>query len=132
MSFKAKKICGFTLIEILSTVIIIGVLASLAIPSYLWVVERSRSAEAKEILCNMFACFHRLKIDDEWFDATHPINWSRCGMSDPNTLSTRYFNYTFLPDENTPETGRAQRINDPNKWLEINLSSGDLTKSVHY
>ena len=41
---KNKK--GFTLVEILTVVIIIGILSALALPQYRRVVERARATEA--------------------------------------------------------------------------------------
>jgi type IV pilus assembly protein PilA len=44
---------GFTLIELMVVVIIIGVLASMAIPIYLRTVEKGRSVEARNVLGNI-------------------------------------------------------------------------------
>jgi prepilin-type N-terminal cleavage/methylation domain-containing protein len=45
-----KSSSGFTLIEITLVIVVLGILASLAIPRYLIVVERGRAAEAHKAL----------------------------------------------------------------------------------
>ncbi len=45
-----KGLAGFTLLELLSVVIIIAVLTTAAIPEYMKAVERSRAAEALTLL----------------------------------------------------------------------------------
>ena len=45
-----KTRCGFTLLELMMVVIIIGILASIALPQYLRTAERARMSEAVTIL----------------------------------------------------------------------------------
>lgn len=49
IKFKEKS-TGFTLIELMIIVVIIGVLASLAIPRFMKATTRSKQTEAKMIL----------------------------------------------------------------------------------
>ena len=41
-----KKNLGFTLIELMTTIVIIGILATVAVPTYQDFVEKSKTAEA--------------------------------------------------------------------------------------
>jgi type IV pilus assembly protein PilE len=61
---------GFTLLELLIVVIIVGVLATLALPNFLRGVERARWAEAKNILGALRASQIRYKAQYETGYAT--------------------------------------------------------------
>ena len=64
MNSSAKKQNGFTLIEVMVVVVIIGILASIAYPSYMEVVRQTRRADAYNALMDIMARQERYFTDN--------------------------------------------------------------------
>ncbi len=91
---NAKK--GFTLIELLVVVLIIGILASIAIPQYFKVVEKARVAEAMSLIASVKSAQERFLArggtytnDLTKLDITYP------GMT-ATTVATKFFSGTVV------------------------------------
>ena len=59
-----KRQHGFTLLELMMVVIIIGILASIALPGYLRAAERARAAEALQVLAAIRSSEIRFRAQD--------------------------------------------------------------------
>jgi prepilin-type N-terminal cleavage/methylation domain-containing protein len=87
---------GFTLLEILVVIIIVGVLAGVAMPALFRNIERSRATEA----INTMGFIHRAYLgcrvaeDPGWGD-TNCKTWGFLGMDDPGTAPNSHFTYTI-------------------------------------
>jgi len=92
---------GFTLIELIITIIIMAILASIAVPRFGRVVERSRMAEAVNMLGSLRRSLLRYAVEYRAYtdDFTHlDINIT---LETPTEGTTKYFDYTLDPNSAT-------------------------------
>ncbi|MCK5014144.1 MAG: prepilin-type N-terminal cleavage/methylation domain-containing protein [Candidatus Omnitrophica bacterium] len=68
-SRKIKHINGFTLTEIMVTVIIVGVLSSVALPRFTGVFERVRAAEGVQILTALLGAQKAYEMENGFYSA---------------------------------------------------------------
>lgn len=86
---------GFTLIELLVVVVIIGILASLALPRFVKTLEKARKAEALQHLGATRAAEERYISEH----TTVTTLFADLDYDDPNAATPRYFNYTIEPND---------------------------------
>jgi len=90
-----NKTSGFTLLEVIIVVIIVGVLASLALPRFFAMVEYSRTAEALNTVTSLRGAIERCELQHGIANCTH-ANWSNLGMDqDPGTTAGAHWTYTI-------------------------------------
>ena len=71
------RVAGFTLIEVMITVAVVAILASVALPSYLDYVTRSRLVEAKTSLVDMRTRLEQFFLDNR----TYPTSCIAAGVA---------------------------------------------------
>lgn len=83
---------GFTLIEVMITVAIIAILATIAIPSYSEYVRRSQLAEAPSLLADF-----RVRMEQWYQDNRTYAAGAACGANLPVVPAAQFFTYGCVP-----------------------------------
>lgn len=81
---------GFTLIELLITVVILGIIASIALPSYNSYVVRSKLTEAHQVLSDL-----RVKQEQRFQDARTYSN-ALCAPTGGAATQVKYFDFSCV------------------------------------
>ena len=77
---------GFTLSELMVTVIIIGILSSIAVPSYVRTVERGRWRAVRDVLETIYAgeTVYGTVNNSNYYSVSGGGDWGPIYMDDPN------------------------------------------------
>lgn len=102
MRVHMKKQAGFTLIEVMIVVAIIGILAAVAVPSYNYYVIRGRIPEATSNLAVM-----RVQMEQHFMDNRKYETTAKPCTSPP---SSKYFTYACSVPDDTHYVLSAQGV----------------------
>jgi len=103
---------GFTLMELMITVAIIGIIAAVAIPSYFGYVTRTRRADAVTALQTVALYQEKNMAENGQYDTIDNIE-ANVGLTDPNDDADRNYNIVVtLGAGNNSFVATASGIND--------------------
>jgi len=134
-----RTLAGFTLLEVMITVVIVGILASIALPSYNYFITRSRITEATNTLSNMRTQMEKWFMDHRTYVDTVT---GKCGIDAPvpnllvpyNADANNKFTiscpavaqstYTLRAVGSGPMSGFTYEINEQNNKTTTAVPSG--------
>ena len=90
-----KKNCGFTLIEVLIVVAILGILMSIAVPAYSEYIRRAHRAAAQQFLLDVAQRQEQYLLDNRQYATILGAGAGGLGMVVPADISPYYNNPDF-------------------------------------
>jgi type IV pilus assembly protein PilA len=122
LNSKTKKIAGFSLIELMVVVAIIGILAAVAVPQYSKFQSKARQSEAKVALGAIYTTEKAAFIEQ----SSYSVCLSALGYS-PNAAGERFYAHGF--DDTTSPALVPNSIDCTNAG-SVNVSFWAATKKI--
>ena len=126
---------GFTLLELLIVVIILGILAAIAMPQYITTLEKSRSAEAVTNVGSI-----RMSLDRYWYqESAVTTDLDLLDIDDPNDVTNKLYTYT-VTDNGTDATTRKYTVTATRtvgattytvSWVQTDNDTGKILRSAN-
>jgi type IV pilus assembly protein PilE len=104
---------GFTLVELMITVVIVSILAAIAIPSSSSYVQKSRRTEAKSALLTMASLEERYFSTNNTYSATPSDLGYPAGTALPFTIGSGYYQITGLAVVAATAPANANSVGTP-------------------
>ena len=125
---------GFTLLELLIVVIILGILAAIAMPQYITTLEKSRSAEAVTNVGSI-----RMSLDRYWYqESAVTTDLDLLDIDNPNDVVNKLYSYLISDDGTTASTRvytvTATRNGVPTTyvaWQQTDNDTGQIYRSAN-
>ena len=107
---KLSNRSGFTLLEVIIVIIIIGVLASLALPRFFSTVEYSRGTEAMQAITTIRQSMERCYLMRSAYTGCNAF--TALDIENPNTTPNSHFTYTLVTAANTYTIAATRNTRD--------------------
>ena len=132
---RKNSLKGFTLLEVLIVVIIIGILATIALPQYIRTLEKARSSEA---VANVGSI--RASLDRYWYQVgSITTDLGQVDIDNPNDVTNKLYTYAVTDDGTTSSirkyTVTATRTVGTETytvtWIQTDNETGKLYRSAN-
>ncbi|MFQ5608212.1 MAG: type IV pilin protein [Candidatus Zixiibacteriota bacterium] len=104
MNLRTQNQKGFTLIELMIVVVIIGILAALAIPRFMQATTKSKQSEAKQILKQVYTMERTFRQENGVYWAGGPADSANGAVLAPlgvEIMPTALYSYTIAATAGT-------------------------------